>query len=430
MFPKTWIAIAGLTGLVSAQDPDLDGWNEAAGVNLSVDEGFGARHSGMSVTFAGFQSDANAVANAPAGMNDVNDFTFSTAHAERFGEAKFDNFALLVPLDPKSTLGLGLSRYGVSGIERFPEGVNPLVSQPTGHFNVADYLVAAAFARRWGAFDAGATLHLLYRNLDQDGFGLRADAMAQYTLDGFLRVGALLKGIIPSTAAWESGYTEYESPDIHLAVAIREPAPYFYGTLQVAYQTEGLLQKRAKSIGEDFGDRIFSDPAKTLQAGNLGLEFLFDFGVAVRLGLTEVGLGSTLLSASTFGVGYGWKNILGLDYSFAPHPDLLSSHRIALQFTPAFPKFDGRHFRTGGRAPVRSPEPTSDPGPDREEGLEEGGTPEMEEPSGAAPAHAPAKTLVPAAVPAPVTPTVPAPKSTPPPAKGAAEEALEEDDEE
>ena len=36
---------------------------------------------------------------------------------------------------------------------------------------------------------------------------------------------------------------------------------------------------------------------------------------------------------------------MGVDYSFTPHPDLLSTHRVSVQFTPAFPKFNGRNFR-------------------------------------------------------------------------------------
>lgn len=451
--------------LLAAQDADVDGWNDAAGVNLTADEGFGARHSGMSVTFAGFHADANAAVNAPASMNDVDDFTFSTAHAEKFGEAKFDNLALLVPIESRSSLGLGISRYGVSGIERFPEGVNPQVSRPVGEFSVADYLVVASFARRWGGLDVGAAFNFLYRQLDQDGFGMRADAMAQYTWDDRFRVGALVKGLIPSTAAWESGYNEIEPTDIHLAAALRIPAPYFYGTLQAAYQTEGLFQKRAKSQGEEFGSRIFSSPGKTLRAGNAGLEFLFDFGLAVRFGLSELGLGDDPLSAGTFGLGYSWRRILGLDYSFAPHPDLLSTHRIAIQFTPAFPKFDGRNFRTGGRKPAslaKEPEAQEMPVEDR---LEEGEmfepTPESREgaemsapaaqksvpttPGPAAsmpvstspqPASVPAEP-VPAATPAPAastTPASPAPQAAPvapaapaptAPTKGPAQEVLE-----
>jgi hypothetical protein len=428
---KTWIALFALTGLsvaASAQDEDLDGWNQAAGVNLSLEEGYGARHSGMAITFAGFQSDANAVANAPAAMNDVDDFTFSTAHAERFGEAKFDDFALLVPIESRSTLGLGVSRYGVSGIDLRPEGVSPLESQPAGQFSIADYLVAAAFARRFGnpergVLDVGASFNLLYRQLDQDGMGVRADAMVQYTWRERFRIGTLLKGLIPSSAAWESGYSEYEVPDLHIGLALRQPAPYFYGTLQAAYQSEGLFQKRAKAQGEDYGSRVFSSPPKALLAGNLGLEFLFDFGLAVRFGFSELDFGDGPLSSAAFGIGYAWRQMLGLDYSFAPHPDLLASHRIALQFTPAFPKFKGRNFRHGGKEPVRirpsapkraAPAPEDDEGaPELEEPSNQGSAPEPGRPVRAAspaPAAAPAES---APAPAPASPAAAKPAAAP-----------------
>lgn len=347
--------------LCLSQDGDADGWNEAAGVNLTLEEGFGARHSGMAITFAGFQADANAVANAPAAMNDVDDFTFSTAHAEKFGEAKFDDLSLIVPFESRSTLGLGVSRYGVSGIDLRPEGVSPLESQPAGQFSIADYLVVAGFSRRWGDLDLGASFNFLYRQLDQDGFGMRADAMAQYTWRRNFRVGALIKGVIPSSATWESGYSEYEAPDLHLGLAARVPAPYFYGTLQTAYQTEGLFQNRAKAQAEALGSRIHQAPMDALKAGNAGLEFLFDFGLMVRFGLSELRFASEALSSAAFGLGYTWKKVLGLDYSFAPHPDLLSTHRIALQFTPAFPKFNGRNFRPGRTEPNEGEKGTTNP---------------------------------------------------------------------
>lgn len=415
MSRKIWIALSVLAAFsaVPAQDSesDVDGWNEAAGVNLSLEEGYGARHSGMAITFAGFQTDANAAANAPAAMNDVDDFTFSSAHAERFGEAKFDNFALLIPFEARSTMGIGISRYGVSGIDLRPEGVSPLESQPAGQFSIADYLVVAAFARRFAlpgeaggnVLDVGANFNLLYRQLDQDGYGMRADGMVQYTRNGRFRAGALLKGLVPSAATWESGYAEYEIPDLHLGLAWRQPAPYFYGTLQAAYQSEGLFQKRAKSQGGDFGSRVSDSPYRTLLAGNVGLEFLFDFGVAVRFGFSELGLGGGALSSSAFGVGYSWRRVFGLDYSFAPHPDLLASHRISLQFTPVFPKFNGRDFRHGGKPPVRPRPADASPRP-FPAADEEIGSPEMEEPADPRPT-APA----PAAVPPPGPAEAPAP---------------------
>ncbi|HLP40501.1 MAG TPA: hypothetical protein VK465_03250, partial [Fibrobacteria bacterium] len=339
MTRQVWIGLCLINSLVAAQD---QGWKEAAGVNLTLEEGFGARHSGMGITFAGFQTDANAAANAPAGMNDLNDFTLSTAHAERFGEAKFDDFALLVPFEARSTLGLGIARYGVSDVET-RDDVDPVGNRgdPDGYFTVADYLVTTAFARRWGGLDLGASLHLLYRQLDQNGVGMRADAMAQYTFQDRYRISALLKGLAPSAAAWESDWREYEPTDLHVGIAARIPAPYFYGTLQAAWQSEGLFQMRAKSASDAYGSRFYSNPLKTLQAGNVGLEFLFDFGLTARIGITELLYASEIPSNLAFGVGYVWRRTLGVDYSFAPHPDLLASHRISLQFTPDFPRFTG-----------------------------------------------------------------------------------------
>ncbi len=427
---------------------DLNGLNEAVGVNQTLEEGFGARQSGMAVTFAAFQRDADAVANAPAAMNDVDDFTFSTAHAEKFGEAKFDNFAFLLPFESHSTLGLGLSRYGVSGIDSRPPDSDPLQSQPAGVFSVADYLVVGSFARRWGGLDLGVDLNLLYRHLDQDGLGMRADAQALYTVDERFRFGALLKGAIPSSARWQSGYAEYEAPELYLGAAARFPAPYFYGTLETDWQSEGVFHQGAKSAVNLNGGTAYKNPGDFLAASNVGLEFLFDFGMALRFGLNELSKHS-FTDVATFGIGYDWKHILGLDYSFSPHPGLLSTHRISLQFTPAFPKFSGRGFRpqavhaTSPAAPAEAGSPVG----------KEGVSPAPEEPAqviipaaqpSQTPAHASHPAGTPASVPAAPTETkpktessgqtttpkpVPAKAALPPAGPGTEKEILDNDDE-
>jgi hypothetical protein len=379
------------------------------GVNLTADEGFGARQAGMAIVFPAFQRDADAAVNAPAAMNDVDDFTFATTHAEKFGRAQFDDFALVLPFAADATLGLGLARFGVSDIELRPEGTDPLEPRPQGLFNVADYAVTGAFARRWGGIDLGIALALLYRHLDQDGVGLRGDAMAQYTWNGRFRLAALAKGLIPSSAHWQSGYTEYEAPDLFLGWSGRFPAPYFYGTLEAAFQTAGLFSERGKSQGRLSSGDLRSRPGDFLAATKAGLEFLFDFGVAVRLGLTEIAP-SSLASTATFGIGYSWKRILGIDYSFTPHPELLSTHRVSLQLTPSFPKLNGRGYRP--HRPVALPGAPALEEPASEEG-------EIEEPQGAlepaAPA-APARAVppTPPASEAPPAASAPAPPSAVP----------------
>ncbi|MBW8887157.1 MAG: hypothetical protein JF616_05290 [Fibrobacteres bacterium] len=385
---------------------DGNGPELSSGVNLTADEGFGARQSGMAVTFPAFQRDADAVVNAPAAMNDVEDFTFSTAHAEKFGRAQFDDFAFILPFEANATLGLGLSRFGVSDIELRPEGTDPLASEPQGLFSVADYVVTGSFARRLGDLDIGFGLDLLYRHLDQDGVGLRADGMAQYTWDDRFRLAALVKGLVPSSAHWESGYTEYETPDLYIGGSGRFPAPYFYGTLEASIQSEGLFSDHGKSQLDLNGGNLRTDPAALLAATHVGLEFLFDFGMAVRMGLTELAPHSVATTA-TFGIGYTWKHILGIDYSFTPHPDLLSTHRISLQLTPAFPKLDGRGYRPRRATAVGADQPNGSTLPP-----EEG---EIEEPSGGIPA--PKNPAAPTAAPSAPAPAKESPTAAPVPAK-------------
>jgi hypothetical protein len=319
-------------------------FEEASGVNLSLDEGFGARQQALALRFAGFGNSADVLAHGPANMNDINDLTFSTSHSERFAQAQLDHFAMLLPLDPSSTLGIGLARYGVSGIEYRPEG-SEASAIPPGLFTTADYWVTTAFSRRLGDLDFGATLQILYRDLDQSGFGLRGDAMVNYSPSEHLRFQTLLVGLLPSNARWSSGYSEFESPDLHIGAAYTMPTPYLYGRWQFAWETEGLFQANGKSTRELSGSRGAFHWVDALTLSNVGMEFAFDFGLALRAGLEEIRFPSDLGNLWHAGVGYTYRGMLGLDYAFTPHPDLPNSHRIAIHWTPVFPKFSGKEYR-------------------------------------------------------------------------------------
>lgn len=407
--------------LMRAHAEDTDRLNEVVGANQTLEQGFGARQSGMAIAFPSFQRSADAVANAPAGMNDVDDFTFATAHTEKFGEAKYDDFAFLFPIESGSSMGIGISRYGVSDIDFRPSGSEEFSSQPQGYFSIADYLVTGAFARRWGGLDLGLDLNLLYRHLDQDGLGIRGDAQVLYTWEKRFRLGALLKGLVPSSARWESGYSEYEAPELYIGGAARFPAPYFYGTLEAAWQSEGIFHRTAKSAATLDGSSIAKDPLAYLATGNLGLEFLFDFGVAIRFGLEEISR-KAFADVTTFGIGYDWRHVLGLDYSFSPHPGLQSSHRISIQFTPSFPRFNGRDFRNRASRSIRpartgsgSPSQSGSAGPKPE--AEKASTPSAVQPADTAPTGSPR------------TPEAVEPPNPPPPAAPPVQrEILETDD--
>jgi hypothetical protein len=332
---------------------------QTSGVNLTASEGFGARQQGMAVQRAGFAQGADAVVNAPASMNDVNDFTFSTGHAEQFGMARFDNFAMLVPWHARSTLGFAVARYSVTGIPEYGPDFDPATeSDPDGLFNTADWMVTGAFARRFGEFDVGGAVHLLRRQLDQTGLGMRGDLMGQYTYDRRYRVGAYLRGAVPSTATWEEGLTEYEAPEASLFVSGLWVLPYFYGSLQAALETPGLLQYGGRSSSKLEGDRGVTDPASAIRTSRVGAEFNFDFGLSLRAGFDALAP-SAWGSSARLGMGYNWRDIVGIDYAFSTHPYLDQSHRLSLRFTPAFARFEGRNFRPreAARAPRALPKP-------------------------------------------------------------------------
>lgn len=338
------VLLTSVLGLNLSSAQALESPEQAIGVNLSLDEGFGARHQAMATKFAGFQRGADAVGNAPAGLADIDDLTFSTSHSEQFAQAKMDHFAAVFPFDANSTLGLALARYGVSDIEYRPEG-SEATAIPPSVFSTADYWVTTAMARRWGPLDLGASLQILYRDLDQAGLGMRGDVMATYTWEKRHRLHAMLVGALPSSARWSSGYAEYEPTDLKVGASTLMEAPYFYGQLQLAWESEGLFQASPKSNSQLDGRRGFYHPVDAFKNSNLGAEFLFDFGLALRLGLEELRLAKAMGSLWHVGLGYTWKGMVGIDYSFNPHPDLPNSHRLALQFTPVFPKFSGRGFR-------------------------------------------------------------------------------------
>lgn len=334
------LALTGLPPRALAMD-------QASGVNLTADEGFGARQQGMGLLHAGFQDGADAVINAPASMNDVNDFTFSTTHQEQFGGvAHFDCAAFLLPWNESGTLGLAVATFGVTNtIEN-----HPYVSIPdsvTGLFGTADWMMAGSMARRFGKVDVGGNVDLLYRNLgDQSGLGIRADAMAQYTFSGSYRTGVFVRGIVPSIAKHQSGYSEYESPEVSIYASGRWEVPYFYGNLQASLETPGLVEKGARSANTLEGNQAILDPVSLLKTSKLGAEFRFNFGLNLRAGLNELNPSAGMIS---LGAGYGWHHIAGIDYAFTSHPYLSQNHRLALWWTPSFPRFEGRNFRPKSR---------------------------------------------------------------------------------
>jgi len=70
------------------------------------------------------------------------------------------------------------------------------------------------------------------------------------------------------------------------------------------------------------------------------------------LGIPELGAPISDYQPS-LGTGYNYRNFLKLDYSFIPHPELLSTHRFSISISPIF---KGKKISRPGIQPVVSQE--------------------------------------------------------------------------
>ena len=123
---------------------------------------------------------------------------------------------------------------------------------------------------------------------------------AEYTFSGQYRLGVFVSGIVPATAAWESGTTEYELPDASTFASGRWAVPYFYGELQASFETPGLFELGARSASGLEGDRAITDPVSLIKTSKLGAEFRFNFGLSIRAGLD--GLDPSALASSIMAI--------------------------------------------------------------------------------------------------------------------------------
>ncbi|MFC1586106.1 hypothetical protein ACFL5V_11200 [Fibrobacterota bacterium] len=280
------------------------------------------------------RGDESSLGNHPAALNDIEKLWIGIEHVNKFSQADYDDLAIVFPFEATSTIGFGIARFSAGKQELFYES-NLYGTEPDEVIDVGDYLFVSAFAHRWSRLNVGGSLFLLYKKLDQHGLGIRGDLSAQYTIADRILLGALLKGAIPSTARWESEYFEYEPPDLFLGAGLDIPSNYFYGSFGLAFQTKGLFQEQAKSQSSLVGERVYQGPLDILKTLNFGFEYKLNLGLVFRFGVPEIGT-SLLDNLPALGTGYRYRNFIKLNYSFIPHPELLSTHRISLSISPAF----------------------------------------------------------------------------------------------
>ena len=108
---------------------------------------------------------------------------------------------------------------------------------------------------------------------------------------------------------------------------------YLYGKFNFYWQSAGLFHREARDLDYETdknGKRIWENPLDWLSGGRGGIEFAFDFGLKLRVGLSSF----TTFKSVTAGAGLTIANFLVVDYAFESHPVFSPVHRVSVSFSP------------------------------------------------------------------------------------------------
>lgn len=258
----------------------------------------------------------------------------SFSHVSYFEGTTYDLASMALPLGGAHGVGFSFARFGANDIPWIREG-DPI---PEGNdyktIHMADWLFSIAYGRTlFKNLDFGVSLHGLFREMDQTGFGFRGDANLRYAFPGEFSLAMLLKGWTSSAVRWESGTFEYEAPELYLGASWGKPVRYFYGKFLAYWQSAGIFHREARALdwdGSSRGDRLIDSPFEWLQGSRGGVEFSFDFGLSLRAGLSSF----TTWESFTAGAGITISKFLKVDYAFESHPVLSSVHRVSISISP------------------------------------------------------------------------------------------------
>lgn len=321
----------------------LPALERVSGANATLETLAGTRSAALGGTALALPADLPALSSNPQQLADLRHSELAFAHVSYYEGTAYDYAAMGWPLGLAGSAGLAVSRFGATGIplistsDPLPEGGN------YNTFSISDWVVTGAWGRHFGKLAVGLSAHGLKRELDQTGWGFRADAGLRYPVFSRLEASALLQGWTSSAARWESGYSEYSPPELKLALHGHEPFPYLYGTAHLYWQGAGIFHRENRDLVWD-GDLFdttstsvstdngtpWQTPLDWLADGAMGLEFATEFGIALRAGLAQIGEPSSW----TAGAGIQPFPWLQADYAYQSHPVLSGVHRVAISFSP------------------------------------------------------------------------------------------------
>jgi hypothetical protein len=271
----------------------------------------------------------------PYQLANVNYAWASFSHTEYYEDTKYDFASAVVPLGEGQGLGISFSRFGADDIPYIKEGEPLPEGSDYNTLSIADWVFSATFGRKLtNRLELGIGFHGLYRDMDQTGWGFRGDAGLRFRAVDELYVSGLLKGWTSSATSWESGEFEYSSPEFYIAASYGLPISYLYGRLNLFWQGAELLHREARDM--DFetdksrGKRVWENPLDWLSGGHGGLEYVFDFGLSLRAGLSSF----TTFESVTAGAGLVIAKFVKIDYAFESHPVLSPVHRVSVSISP------------------------------------------------------------------------------------------------
>jgi hypothetical protein len=292
-----------------------------AGSNNSLKTTQGAHSAAVGTAALPVQGDLPSLAQNPLQLSWLEKLSLAFAHVSSFEETYYNGVAIALPLGDAGAIGFAASRFGAGDIPHIRENEPLPDGDSYNTMSISDWLFTSAWGKHFGKWNLAFALHLLKRELDQSGWGFSSDIAAGYEFSKKLMLAGIVKGWTSSAAKWESGNFEYSSPEVYAAFKFREPYPYFYGNLNLYWQSAGILHSESEKE-----TRSWKNPVNWFLASSGGLEFESNFSLSLRAGLVKINDASSL----TLGAGIKPLSRLSADYAIQMHNSLSNAHRISI----------------------------------------------------------------------------------------------------
>ena len=385
--------------------------DRVVGANATLDIEPGARSAALGSATLAVEGDYLGLMTNAYQLSQAKYMWASFSHTAYYEDTKYDYASMVIPLSKNQGLGVSFSRFGADDIPYIREGEPLPEGSDYNTLSIADWVFSVSWGRRiMDRLDLGLAFHVLYRDMDQSGWGFRGDASARYQIMDDFYVSGLLKGWTSSAASWESGEFEYSAPEFYVALSYGLPVEYLYGKFNFYWQSAGFFHHDSRDLDFDEdthgGERIWEDPLDWLSGGRGGVEFAFDFGLKLRVGLSSF----TTFKSVTAGAGLTIMNFLVVDYAFESHPVFSPVHRVSISFSPYLfghkPREEGHLSKTAASKKLVTEDPEELPAEEYvEESIQESPVTPVESPvvpveksvTESAPVNSPTPTTTPAA---------------------------------